>query len=188
MIKSIKLFVLLSICIFAVGYSKPDVEAIDSQKNAYLHNNYGLVCFEQGNYFAAVKEFKMAIDLNPNTQATAVYFNNLGNVYYKLEFSRYAAQCYENARTLYPLNIEYYKNLAKAYKQMGALSGKIQYYSKSKNVLDKVLLGFMYLEAGNKQKAMVLFDSFCMTEPDLILTSGVKYYMRQVREGTYQRG
>lgn len=46
----------------------------------------------------------------------------------------------------------------------------------------------MYLEAGNKQKAMVLFDSFCMTEPDLMLTSGVKYYMRQVREGTYQRG
>ena len=30
-------------------------------KNAYLHNNYGLVYFEQGNYFAAVKEFKMAI-------------------------------------------------------------------------------------------------------------------------------
>ena len=30
----------------------------------------------------------------------------------------------------------------------------------SKNVLDRVLLGFMYLEAGNKQRAMVLFESF----------------------------
>ena len=183
MTKAIKVFLLLFVCVFAVGYSKPDVEVIDSQKNAFIHNNYGLVYFEQGNYYAAVKEFKMAIDLNPNTQATAVYFNNLGNVYYRLEFSRYAAQCYESARTLYP----YYKNLAKAYNQMGALSSKIQFYSRSKNVLDKVLLGFMYLEAGNKQKAMVLFDSFCMTEPDLMLTSGVKYYMRQVREGTYLR-
>ena len=182
-----KLFIAFVFFTFLGEFALAD-ETIKAENNAYRHNNKGLIYVREKYYYGAIKEFKMAIDLNPNTQATAVYFNNLGNVYYKLEFSRYAAQCYENARTLYPLNIEYYKNLAKAYKQMGALSGKIQYYSKSKNVLDKVLLGFMYLEAGNKQKAMVLFDSFCMTEPDLMLTSGVKYYMRQVREGTYQRG
>lgn len=188
MMKTLKVFVLLVIIVFCVGYAKPDVETIDSQKNAYFHNNRGLVYVEQGNYYAAVKEFKIAIDLNPGTQATSVYYNNLGNVYYKLEFSRYAAQCFESARTLYPLNVEYYKNLAKAYRQQGVLASKIKYYSSSKNVLDRVLLGFMYLEAGNKQRAMVLFDSFCMTEPDLMLTNGVKYYMRQIREGTYQRG
>ena len=185
MIKFIKVFTLLLICVFAVGYSKPEFEVIDSQKNAYLHNNYGLVYVEQGNYYAAVKEFKMAIDLNPNTQATAVYYNNLGNVYYKLEFSRYAVQCYESAIKLYPLNVEFYRNLAKAYKQQGVLASKIRYYSSSKKVFDKVILGFMYLEAGNKAKGMALLDSFCMTEPDLMLTNGIKYYMRQVREGIY---
>jgi len=171
--------------IFTVGYAKPDFEVINSQKNAYLHNNYGLVYVEQGNYFAAVKEFKMAIDLNPGTQATAVYYNNLGNVYYKLEFSKYAAQCFESARTLYPLNVEYYRNLAKAYKQQGVLKSKINKYSASKNILDKVLLGFLYLESGNKQKGVVVLDSFCMEEPDLLITSGIKYYINKVRDGSY---
>ncbi|MBR1908025.1 tetratricopeptide repeat protein [bacterium] len=183
--RGIRVVFLAFVVIFTVGYAKPDFEVIDSQKNAYIHNNYGLVYAEQGNYFAAVQEFKMAIDLNPGTQATAVYYNNLGNIYYKLEFSRYAAQCFENARTLYPLNVEYYRNLAKAYKQQGILNSKINKYSASKNILDKVLLGFMYLEAGNKQKGVVVLDSFCMTEPDLLITGGVKYYINKVRDGTY---
>lgn len=173
------------LAVFTVGYTKPNFEVIDSQKNAYLHNNYGLVYVEQGNYYAAVKEFKMAIDLNPNTQATAIFYNNLGNVYYKLEFSKYAVQCFESAKTLYPLNVEYYKNLAKAYKQQGVLNSKIKTYSISKNILDKVLLGFLYLEAGNKQKGIVILDSFCMDEPDLLITGGIKYYINKVKNGTY---
>lgn len=185
MIKSLKVFFLLMIYMFSVGYAKPDFEVIDAGKNAFFHNNYGLVYFEQGNYLAAVKEFKIAIDLNPGTQATSVYYNNLGNVYYKLNFSKYAIQSYESAITLYPLNVEYYRNLAKAYKQRGTINSKIKQVENSKKILDKVLLGFLYLENGNKQKAMFTFDSFCMTEPDLIITSGVKYYMNEVRMGTY---
>ena len=183
--KYLKVFFIFFILLFTVGYTKPDFEVIDSQKNAFLHNNMGLIYVEQGNYYAAVKEFKMAIDLNSNTQATAVYYDNLGKVYYKLEFSKYAVQCFESAITLYPLNVEYYKNLAKAYKQQGVLSPKINQYSISKNVLDKVLLGFLYLEAGNKQKGIVTLDSFCMQEPDLLITSGVKYYIDKAKNGTY---
>lgn len=185
MIKSLKVFFLLLIYTFSVGYAKPDFEVIDAGKNAFFHNNFGLIYFEQGNYFAAVKEFKMAIDLNPGTQATSVYYNNLGNVYFKLNFSKYAIQCYESAIQLYPLNIEYYRNLAKACKQNKNILSKIKQIENSKKVLDKVLLGFLYLESGNIQKAMRTFDSFCMTEPDLIITSGVKYYMNEVRKGTY---
>ena len=181
----LKSIILIFILVFTVGYAKPDVEVIDSQKNAFLHNNYGLVYAEQGNYYAAVQEFKMAIDLNPGTQATSVYYNNLGKIYYKLEFSKYAVQCFESAKTLYPLNVEYYRNLAKAYKQQGVLNSKIKTYSISKNILDRVLLGFLYLEAGNKSKGIVTLDSFCMEEPDLLLTGGVKYYINKARNGTY---
>jgi len=177
--------VLLFILFFSVGYAKPDFEVIDSQKNAFFHNNRGLVYVEQGNYFAAVKEFKMAIDLNPGTQATAVYFNNLGNVYLRLDFFKYAVQCYESAIALYPLNVEYYKNLAKAYKSQGTANSKINRLLKSTNILDKVLLGFLYLETGNKAKGVFTLDSFCMTEPDLLITSGVKYYINKVRDGSY---
>lgn len=178
-------FVLLFILIFSVGYAKPDFEVIDSQKNAFFHNNQGLVYVEQGNYFAAVKEFKMAIDLNPGTQATAVYYSNLGNVYYKLEFSRYAIQCFESAIALYPLNVEYYKSLAKAYKQQGTIKSKINKVQRSNNILDKVLLGFLYLESGEKTRGILTLDSFCMAEPDLLITNGVKYYINKVRDGSY---
>lgn len=179
------IFVVLCILIFTVGYAKPDFEVIDSQKNAYIHNNRGLMYVEQGNFFAAVKEFKMAIDLNPGTQATAVYFNNLGNVYYRLDFSKYAIQCFESAIALYPLNVEYYKNLAKAYKQQGTIKSKINRAAKSNNIFDKVLLGFLYLESGEKTRGLITLDSFCMSEPDLLITNGVKYYINKVRDGSY---
>ncbi len=177
--------IIFLILIFTVGYAKPDFEVIDSQKNAFRHNNMGLLYVEQGNYFAAVKEFKMAIDLNPGTQATAVYFSNLGKVYYKLEFSKYAIQCYESAIALYPLNVEYYKDLAKSYKQQGTLKSKISKLQKSNNIFDKVLLGFLYLESGEKTRGIVTLDSFCMSEPDLLITNGVKYYINKARDGSY---
>ena len=53
---------------------------IDPEKNAYQHNNLGIMYVEERDYYAAIQEFKMAISLNPNTQATATYFNNLGKV------------------------------------------------------------------------------------------------------------
>jgi len=184
--RTVKLLLLLCIGIFCSAYSKPEANVIDAEKNAYLHNNYGLVYIEQGNYYAAVQEFKIAINLNPNTQATAVYYNNLGEVYLKLGFGRYAAQCFESSRTLYPLNVQYYVNLAKAYKAMGTLPNMINQFSKSKNILDKILLGFMHIEAGNKGRGLAVLDDFCLTEPDLLITSGVKYYMKEIKNGNYE--
>ena len=185
--KLIKILLLFCISIVGCAYSKPDFSVINPEGNAYLHNNYGLVYAEQGNYYAAVQEFKIAIDLNPSTQATAVYFNNLGDVYLKLGFSKYAAQCYNSAKTLYPLNVQYYVNLAKAYKAQGILQSKTNYYSKNnKDVLNNILLGFMYIEAGNPKRGLAVLDNFCMCEPDLLITSGVKYYMKQLRMGIYE--
>ena len=52
---------------------------IDATKNAFLHNNMGLRYMEEHCYYAAIQEFKIAISLNPNTQATAVYYKNIGD-------------------------------------------------------------------------------------------------------------
>lgn len=182
-----RIFLFICIFIFTTGYAKPTVgiTEIDAVNNAYIHNNHGLVYMEMGNYYAAVLEYKMAIQLNPNTQATAIYYNNLAKCYLKLDFYKYAAECELSAIKLYPLNIEFYINLAKAYKGMGILDKKIVEYSKSTKALDKILIGLMYAEKGDNQKALIVLDDFCMSEPDLIITKGVKYNMHLIKEGKY---
>ena len=83
---------------------------IDPEKNAYHHNNLGVMYIEEKDYYAAIQEFKMAISLNPKTQATATYFNNLGRVYMIIGYPEMALDCFQNALKQYPLNFEYYKN------------------------------------------------------------------------------
>ena len=70
------LFVLISsfLPVFASGRTSVTY-VIDPEKNAYDHNNKGVIYVEEKCYYAAIQEFKMAISLNPKTQATAVYFN-----------------------------------------------------------------------------------------------------------------
>ena len=78
---------LITILLAAVSlpvFTKPGTivtYTIDPEKNAYDHNNKGIMYLEEKCYYAAIQEFKIAISLNPKTQATAVYFNNLGKTY-----------------------------------------------------------------------------------------------------------
>ena len=78
-----KQFILFLICLsfLASGYKTLDTFVIDATKNAYFHNNLGLNYLKEHCYYAAIQEFKIAISLNPNTQATAVYYNNIGDAY-----------------------------------------------------------------------------------------------------------
>ena len=61
-------------------YLDTSLNKIDAERNAHIHNNTGLMYMQEGFYYGAIKEFKLAIDLNPNTQATAVYYSNLVTV------------------------------------------------------------------------------------------------------------
>ena len=80
MIKKIFITILLISAAFVVsGYKKPHTYTIDAEKNAYFHNNLGLNYIEDKYYYAAIQEFKIAISLVPDTQASAVYYNNLGD-------------------------------------------------------------------------------------------------------------
>ena len=75
--KKLILIPLIALTFITSGYKKPDVNVIDATKNAFLHNNMGLRYMEEHCYYAAIQEFKIAISLNPNTQATAVYYKNI---------------------------------------------------------------------------------------------------------------
>lgn len=152
---------------------------IDPEKNAFAHNNMGIMYMEEKCYYAAIQEFKMAISLNPKTQATAVYFNNLGKVYMLIGYPDLALDCFHNALTQYSLNFEYYQNLAKCYKKLGQVPNQLAIYkTKDSNPLDTVMLGLLYEQAGDKKKAIITLDEFAMAEPKLIITPAVKNHIQ----------
>ena len=162
------------------GYRKPDVYEIDAAKNAYSHNNMGLIYVEEKCYYAAIQEFKIAISLNPNTQATAVYYNNLGETYIKIGYPDYALDCFERALKQYSLNFKYYQNLAETYKLLNMLDDKIVEYSNNKNPLNKVMLALLLEKKGEIRRAITILDDFAMSEPDLIITIAVKKHIKEL--------
>ena len=151
---------------------------IDPVKNAYEHNNLGVIYTEEKCYYAAIQEFKIAISLNPKTQATSVYFNNLGKVYMTIGYPDLALDCFQNALSQYNLNFEYYKNLVDCYKKLGQISNQLQIYKTKTSPLDKVMLGLLYEQTGDIKKAIIVLDEFAMSEPNLMITPAVKDYIQ----------
>jgi tetratricopeptide (TPR) repeat protein len=181
---------LITILLAAVSlpvFAKPGTivtYTIDPEKNAYDHNNKGIMYLEEKCYYAAIQEFKIAISLNPKTQATAVYFNNLGKTYLIIGYPELALDCFENAITQYSLNFEYYMNLAKCYEQLGMTQEKLAQYriDSAKNPVLKVMVALLEEQTGNKKKAITVLDDFAMAEPDLIITPAVKNHIKKLIE------
>ena len=154
---------------------------IDPEKNAYHHNNLGVMYIEEKNYYAAIEEFKIAISLNPKTQATATYFNNLGKVYMTIGYPELALDCFQNALKQYPLNFEYYKNLVECYDRLGKTSAKLaEYKEKKKSSLDRITLALLYEKSGDLKKAIFILDEFANAEPDLLISSAVRMYIQEL--------
>lgn len=177
--KFLTLICLISISIVVSGYKKPDVFHIKPEKNAYSHNNLGLMYMNDKIYYAAIQEFKIAISLNPNTQATAVYYNNLGETYMLMGYPKYAQDCFERAIKLSGLNFKYYQNLAECFYAQGLTDLKLQSYSQdAKNPLNTIMVGLLLAQKGEYRKAIIKLDDYCMQEPDLIITNAVKEYIK----------
>lgn len=164
----------------ASGYRKPDVYVIDAGKNAYIHNNLALKYMNERCYYAAIEEFKIAISLSPDTQATAVYYNNIGDAYMAIDYPKLAQQPYEDAIKQYGLNFQYYQDLVKCYKSLGLISEKIGVYSSADNPLNKVMLGLLYIENGNMKRGVTILDTFTASEPDLLITPAIKQYTKNI--------
>ena len=148
---------------------------IDPEKNAYAHNNMGLIYVEEKDYYAAIQEFKIAISLNPKTQATAIYFNNLGKVYMTIGYPNLALDCFKNAITQYSLN------LVECYKALGQTAEQLEIYkTKNDTPYDKVMLGLLYEQSGDIRKAIFILDEFAMAEPNLMITPAVKAYIQEL--------
>lgn len=161
--------------------AKLGVPKIDAQKNAVNHNNRGVIYMQDRYYAAAIKEFQMAVLLDPETQASSVYYANLANCYMKIGYPALAQDTLQRAVKLNPMNFSYYEDLAVVYKRLGIINQKLKFYQKSasKNPLSKVMIGLLYMEQGNTQAGSAKLMEFIYSEPDLIITSGVKNYLEQ---------
>lgn len=161
---------------------------IDAVKNSILHNNLGMNYFNEGYYYGAIQEFKIAISLNSNTQASANYFDNLGRTYLTIGYPELSEDCFLNAIKLNPMNLSYRQHLANAYRRMGkdVLSAKLDYYLKSTNPLDAVMVGLLYLEKGDFEAGIIKLDEFHIMNPNLILSEGVKTFLKTQREEKFE--
>ena len=173
------IFLLLTM-IFCSGYRKPYRYVINAEKDAFFHNNVGLNYLRDRIYYAAIEEFKIAITLSPNTQSTAIFKTNLGDTYMFIGYPEMARTCYEDALKLYGLNFKYYINLAKCYEQLNIVQTKIMEYKNSDNVYDKIMLGLLYIQTGETRKGVVVLDDVCISEPDLLITSAIRQYLKDV--------
>ena len=81
MIKKLFTILLLLVMVFCSGYRKPYKFVIQPEKNAFYHNNVGLNYLQDRVYYAAIQEFKIAISLSPSTQASAIFYNYMGETY-----------------------------------------------------------------------------------------------------------
>ena len=179
--KLISVLLLLTI-ILCSGYRKPYKYTIDAEKDAFLHNNIGLNYLKDRIYYAAIQEFKIAIQLSPKTQATAIFKNNLGETYVFIGYPDMARVCFEDAIKLYGLNFKYYINLVQCYKQLGIVKTKINEYKDSTNVYEKIQLGLLYIETGEVKRGVIILDEICMEEPDLLITPAIRQYLKEVTE------
>lgn len=180
--KALSILALFLIVLTTSGYLRPDVYEIDARKNATLHNNIGLRYVCEQNYYDAIQEFNLAIALNSDTQATSVYYNNLGETYMKVGYYKEAQRCFESSIKIYNLNFLYYQNLVKSFQAQKNIKPQIKIYASKvdKNALNMVMLGLLYVANGDVRSGIIKLDEFCMQEPDLLITEAVRSYLKGI--------
>lgn len=170
------------------------VSRVDAQKNANLHNLRGTQYYREMDYFAALKEFKIAIAINPNSQSTAVYYNNLGKVYLVFgeiqrsrhltrqdaDFSEMAKACFERAIMQDCMKFEYYKNLVDSYALLGITAQKKDFLlkNKDKNPFNEIIVAIILANEGKNAPAKALLQNFAANNPDLIITNDVQKFIK----------
>ena len=178
--KNLLCLILLIVTLFCSGYRKPYKYVIDAEKDAYFHNNVGLNYFNDRVYYAAIQEFKIAVQLSPNTQATAVFKSNLGESYMLIGYPDMARVCFEDAIKQNGLNLKYYLNLVQCYDTLNIVQSKIAEYTGSENFRDKIMLGLLYIQSGQQRRGIIILDEVCMTEPDILITPAIRQYINQL--------
>lgn len=174
----------LPLCSYAAKWNEFVIEA---ERNANKHNNLGVIHMQDRYYAAAIKEFQMAVLINPDTQATATYYANLGTVYMKIGYPALAQDVLERALKLNPQNFSYYQDLSVIYAKQKILPLKLRQYAKdTKNPMSTIMVGLIKIQQGKTEEGLSNLQEFCFLEPDLIITKGVQEYIDQKTQKSAQ--
>lgn len=177
MIRKTVLATLILSVLLCSGYKRPEKYTITAEKDAFFHNNVGLNYLKDRIYYAAIQEFKIAISLSPTTQASAIFYNNLGETYNFIGYPNMAQDCFENAIKLYGLNFKYYINLVECYNNQGLTNTKIKELSKNSDIYSKIELGLLYIKKGEIRRGINILDELCASEPDLLITPAIRQFI-----------
>ena len=153
---------------------------IDAARNASIHNNRGVNLLKEKYYYGAIKEFEIAIQINPDTQATGTYYNNLGKTYLLIGYPDLAEQSFKLALGKNSANFEFYQNLVNSYKQQNKLQKEFKKTMNDKKNVSKVIAGLILIEMNKIESGINMLDEFCFDNPDMILTKGVRTYIDTV--------
>lgn len=190
-----KIIVLFFIFISLTTTIEAAIYPIDAEKNAQKRNNSGVLYMKERDYFAAIKEFKIAIAINPNHQTSAVYYNNLGSAYlelgkiqkqYKLnkngaDFASFAQESFESAIAQDCMQLSFYKNLVSSFELQGIMnSKKREYLNDESNPLNLIVVALIEEKLGNKVNAQIMLDDFIVSYPDLLITVSLKNYLKRI--------
>ena len=166
---------------------------IEAEKNAQNRNNSGVLYMKDKDYFAAIKEFKIAIAINPNRQTSATYYNNLGTAYLELgkiqkkhnlpkggaDFASFAQSAFEDAIKQDCMQLSFYKNLVSSFELQGTLKSKrAQYSSDTTNPFNVIIVALIDEKLGNKKNMQIALDDFIVNHPKLLITVALKDYLR----------
>ena len=182
---SLIIFLFLCIPCFAIrsnhgidGYVQ---NKIDATKNARMHSNMGNIYFDEKKYVSALKEYEIAYNIAPNTQASGAYLNNISKCYIALEKYDLAKNAIEGAIEKDCINIEYYQTLVNLYIKLNIQEQELLKHLKdTANPYNKIIAGLIYKNTGRKMQARAVFDDFVVTHPNMIITSDVQSILRQL--------
>lgn len=175
-----KIFILTLSLIFFIKPSFPYDIMIDPTLNSIKHNNKGIIYIQEGYLPQAIKEFQIAIELNPNMETTGIYYDNMGICYMRLGIYKMAINCFELALKQNPMCFLYYQHLVEGFKYEKILEKKkIQYQQKIKNnYLNTIIVGLILIEDGKVEEGKRLLMEFIKNEPKIYISHSIKQYLR----------
>ena len=182
MIRGLLIYCLIILSFITSGYKTLPTYVINAETDAYFHNNVGLNYLKDRIYYAAIQEFKIAIQLSPNTQATAIFKSNLGETYMFIDYPDMAQVCFEDSIKLYPLNFKNYLNLVKCYKQQNILKQELNKINNSNKIYDRIIKGLIYIELGEFRTGINVLDEITFDEPNILITPAIKQYLKEITQ------
>lgn len=154
---------------------------IDATKNARVHSNMGNIYFDEKKYISALKEYEIAYNIAPNTQASGAYLYNIAKCYMALGNYNLAKNAIEGAIKKDCINLTYYSTLVDCFIKLGIENSELNKHIQDlSNPYNRVIIGLIYLKTGRLAQARATFDDFITRYPKMIITQDIEALLRQM--------